>query len=234
MKITRERMLMVSCLILIIATSVLFLMGFLCFDGFGPIIVFLSSLAICVFSVKGIQEYHFRNKTKHPKFMFFIMRIVLRIKNNPRKIKQLLETVGVRENMKILDYGCGIGSYSIEAAKIIGKSGIVIGVDIDKNMLKTLEKRMKPSGATNIKPLLINSLEDVEDRDFDFILLIDVLQLLEDKTGIIDSLLGRLSTNGKLLIKFEHFNKNEINSLLNSWSCSDKKLIYRSYWLLSN
>lgn len=171
--------------------------------------------------------------TKPPKFVFFIVRTVLRLKNNPKKIREFLKLVGIKENMKVLDYGCGIGSYSIEAGKIVGKSGTVIAVDVDNPMLEALKKQMETRGVSNINPMLINSLKDIKDTSFDFILLIDVLQLIEDKIEMIDSLLKKVSANGKLVIKFEHFKQNEIDSLLNSCKCSVKKLIYKKYWSLS-
>ena len=101
----------------------------------------------------GIQEYHFNNKIKRPKFMFFIMRTVLKLKNNPKKIKELLKLTDLKENMKVMDYGCGIGSYSIEAGKIVGKSSIVIAADIDKKMILELKMRMKSGGLLLFIPL---------------------------------------------------------------------------------
>ena len=52
-----------------------------------------------------------------------VMRIVLKLRRNPKKIQEFLENLDLEKNMKVLDYGCGIGSYSIEAAKIVGQSG---------------------------------------------------------------------------------------------------------------
>ena len=135
--------------------------------------------------------------------------------------------------MKVLDYGCGIGSYSIEAGKIVGESGTVIAADINNIMIEVLKKQIETRGVANINPMLIKYLEDIKDTNFDFILLVDVLQLIEDKIGMIDSLLKKVSGNGKLVIKFEHFKQDEIDSLLNRCKCSDKKLIYKKYWVLS-
>ncbi|MBA7510110.1 tRNA 5-carboxymethoxyuridine methyltransferase [subsurface metagenome] len=171
--------------------------------------------------------------TKPPKFIFMILRTVLKFKNNPKKIREFLKLVGIKENMKVLDYGCGIGSYSLEAGKIVGESGTVIAAEINNIMLEALEKQIETRGVTNINPMLIKSMEDIEDTNFDFILLIDVLQLIEDKIDMIDSLLKKLSANGKLVIKFEHFKQDEIDPLLNGCMCSDKKLIYKKYWSLS-
>jgi precorrin-6B methylase 2 len=202
--------------------------------GFGPIIVCLSSLAICIFSVREIMEYHFNNNIQLPRLMQFIMRTVLRIRYNPKNITHILELAGVKENMRVLDYGCGIGNYAIETAKMVGESGIVVCADVNDKMLQELRKRVRGNELVNVNPILVNSVENIQESDFDLILLIDVLHLIKDKIALINSLLKRLSDNGKLFIKFEHFDNEQIGSLLNSCQCSDKRAIHRQYWLLNN
>ena len=201
--------------------------------GVGPIVVSLASLAICIFSVKGVMAYHFNNNIELPVIGQFIMGTVLRIRRNPRKNQKMLELGGVRGGDQVLDYGCGVGNYTIETAKIVGESGTVIAADISNKMLQGLGKHISASGLSNISPVLINSMEDIEASDFDFILLIDVLHLIEDKTATVDFLLEKLADDGKLFVKFEHFTNEQIAAVLNSCRASGSKLVSKDHWLLS-
>ena len=168
-----------------------------------------------------------------PKPAFFIMRNVLKLRRNPEKIQGILEQAGVKEGMKILDYGCGIGSYAIEAAKLAGKSGKVVAADINEKMLQEVQKNMHTDGLSNIHPQLITAPEDVNGNKFDVIFLIDVLHLLKDPLQTIEAMFRKLTATGKLLVKFEHFSEPRINSLLAEIQCSNKSVIDGKYWLLN-
>lgn len=202
--------------------------------GVGPIVVIVTSLAICIFSVKRLME-NVQRDGKIPKVAFFIMRQVLKLRRNPKRIQQRLEYTGIKENMKVLDFGCGIGNYTIEAAKIVGKSGTIIAVDVNDRMIREVEKEINKNELTNVKAQLINSMDDIEENNLDFVLLIDVIHLIDDKTEIIEHLLDKLATNGKLLIKFEHINKDMIDSILKKCKCPEKTLVFpnKKYWVLS-
>jgi hypothetical protein len=201
--------------------------------GVGQIVVSLSSLAICIFSVKGVMAYHFNNNLALSGFAQVIMRTVLRIRRNPRKNKKILELGGVKKGVTVLDYGCGVGNYSIEAARIVGEFGTVIAADISAKMLQGLEKRVSASGLSNVSPVLINSTDDIEASNFDFILLIDVLHLIKDKVATVDFLLGKLGGNGKVLVKFEHLGREQIKAVLDNCAASGSKLVHKKFWLLS-
>ena len=48
----------------------------------------------------------------------------------------------VKERMSVLDIGCGPGFFSIEMAKIVGKSGKVISADLQAGMLQRLGNKI--------------------------------------------------------------------------------------------
>jgi len=55
----------------------------------------------------------------------------------------------ITEGMTVLDVGCAMGFFSLPAAKMVGQNGKVICVDIQKEMIKALEKRASKAGLTN-------------------------------------------------------------------------------------
>lgn len=55
----------------------------------------------------------------------------------------------LNEGMTAIDIGCGMGYFSIGMAKIVGKTGKIISVDLQQKMLDILIKRAKKAGVAN-------------------------------------------------------------------------------------
>jgi len=58
---------------------------------------------------------------------------------NPEKIL----TECVKEGMTVLDLGSGPGFFSVEAARMVGRSGKVIAADLEEGMLEILKEKLK-------------------------------------------------------------------------------------------
>ncbi|OYT62772.1 MAG: hypothetical protein B6U69_01050 [Thermofilum sp. ex4484_15] len=98
-------------------------------------------------------------------------------------IIKLFKKLGIREGMKILDFGCGSGNYTIPIALIVGNRGVVYAIDKEDRGywpgegLNELRERISRYGLVNVTviktkgelrlPLSSNSI--------DFALLFDVL-----------------------------------------------------------
>jgi ubiquinone/menaquinone biosynthesis C-methylase UbiE len=48
--------------------------------------------------------------------------------------------------MRALDFGCGMGIFSLEIARLVGKDGHVLAVDLQQQMLDVVSKRAAKSG----------------------------------------------------------------------------------------
>jgi ubiquinone/menaquinone biosynthesis C-methylase UbiE len=55
----------------------------------------------------------------------------------------------VREGMTVLEPGPGMGFFTLEIARLVGKSGRVIAVDIQPKMLKALARRAEKAGVAD-------------------------------------------------------------------------------------
>jgi len=64
--------------------------------------------------------------------------------------EQLLRRAGLAPAMSVLDFGCGVGDVSIIAARLVGPSGRVRGLDIDEPALAIARQRALEQGLTNI------------------------------------------------------------------------------------
>jgi len=89
---------------------------------------------------------------------------------------QVLEKVGIKAGQTVLDFGCGSGTYTIPAAKVVGNSGEVYALDKDKGVLNDLERRAKSEGLTNIEPMHTSGGTEIAlaTESVDVVLLFDV------------------------------------------------------------
>ncbi len=95
---------------------------------------------------------------------------------NPETILSAFE---VGRSMVLADIGCGTGYFSLPAAKVVGPEGRVYGVDMQEEMLWSLQARLLKEGVRNVLPVL--SLEEVvplPDSSVDAVLLVNTLHEL--------------------------------------------------------
>lgn len=83
----------------------------------------------------------------------------------------LIESLGVRPGMKVLDLGCGDGTTAIPSAK---RGAEVLGVDIAENLVAAGNRRAKDEGLTNIRFQQGDAcnLEGIADKQFDLVVTI--------------------------------------------------------------
>lgn len=88
-----------------------------------------------------------------------------------------LRHIGIRPGHTVLDFGAGIGHYSIPAAHIVQGKGRVYAVDKEHDSLTELKRKARHLSLNNIE-IIENRGEttlDFEDELFDVVLLYDVL-----------------------------------------------------------
>lgn len=100
-----------------------------------------------------------------------------------------------------MDVGCGMGYFSIGLAKIVGKYGKVIAVDLQEEMLSILTKRAEKAGVKN--QIHIHKCEAADIgiyKDVDFILAFWMVHETPDPFLFFRQLASILKPNGKLLV----------------------------------
>jgi len=55
----------------------------------------------------------------------------------------------VKQGMTVMDFGCGMGLFSIAMAEMVGDGGCVIAVDVQQKMLDVVEKRSEGAGVAD-------------------------------------------------------------------------------------
>jgi ubiquinone/menaquinone biosynthesis C-methylase UbiE len=65
--------------------------------------------------------------------------------------ERLLRSAGIRAGMRVLDLGCGAGDVSLLAAKLVGPTGSVVGIDRNGEVLKLAQERADAAGLRSVK-----------------------------------------------------------------------------------
>lgn len=125
---------------------------------------------------------------------------------------EVVADLGIRPRQVVLDFGCGTGTYTIPAAKLVGRNGKVYALDISKRALDKMEKKSRKEGLNNIVRIDASAEGKIplEDNTIDHVLLINVLQEIDDKEGLINETYRILKTDGALSVYPMHIEQEEV------------------------
>jgi ubiquinone/menaquinone biosynthesis C-methylase UbiE len=111
-----------------------------------------------------------------------------------------LLAAGLKIDMKVLDLGCGNGSVSHLMAGIVGESGQVIGIDIDKKIIELAGQHTSSLKNLEFRVMDVNSASDL-DCDFDFIYMRFLLSHLQNPLDLITFAKSHLKDGGILAVE---------------------------------
>ncbi len=119
--------------------------------------------------------------------------------------QKILERAGLRQNMIVGDLGCGgVGYFVLQAAKMVGKDGIVYAIDILKTALQGIESKARLEKLYNIKTiwsdLEIYKATKIKDGELDVVLLTNIMHQSKNPSSIIREAIRMLKKDGKILI----------------------------------
>jgi ubiquinone/menaquinone biosynthesis C-methylase UbiE len=113
----------------------------------------------------------------------------------------MLAKFGLRSGSTVLELGPGTGYFSIEAARLMGASGRLVCLDIQRPMLRELRGRLAADGVTNAHPVLGDALRlPLADASVDAAFLVTVLGEIPDRPQGLAELRRVLKPGGTLSV----------------------------------
>ena len=107
----------------------------------------------------------------------------------------------VRQGMTVMDFGCGIGLFSIAMARLVGEDGSVVAVDVQQKMLDVLQERAERADvAGRIRTHRCKPDTLGVDSPVDFALAFWSAHEVPDLRGLLTDVHGCLVEGGKLLV----------------------------------
>jgi ubiquinone/menaquinone biosynthesis C-methylase UbiE len=149
------------------------------------------------------------------------MAMLLRLRERSLDARQRLLDAGVGPGQVVLDYGCGIGSYSLPAAQIVGAGGKVYALDIHPLAVEAVERRAGKENLSNIQTILSSRDSGLAGDSVDVVLLYDVLHSVPDRPALLQELHRVLKPGGRLSVLPDHMGGDELLATMNGGDLFD-------------
>jgi ubiquinone/menaquinone biosynthesis C-methylase UbiE len=114
----------------------------------------------------------------------------------PNKLLKLLD---LKPGMVVADIGAGSGYYSFRLSEKVGAKGKVLAVDIQKEMLDIIRKRMKEDKVENVEPVLGTETDPkLPASGVDLILMVDVYHEFTFPYEMTKAMIKALKPGGRM------------------------------------
>jgi PelA/Pel-15E family pectate lyase len=128
--------------------------------------------------------------------------LVRRSRERQEECSTLLQSLRVQAGDVVCDLGCGNGFYTLPLAEMVGPTGRVLAVDIQKQMLTLLRRRAEHKGlAERIVPILSTPTDPkLPEGGVDLVLLVDVYHELSHPEAVLLALRKSLKPGGRIVL----------------------------------
>jgi len=120
------------------------------------------------------------------------------------KPEETIKELSIKQGMRIADFGCGAGYFTIPLAEMVGQKGKVYAFDILKTALESVRSRAKSAGLLNIETVWSNletlNASKLKNESIDLVLLANILFQSSKKADIIKEAKRILKRGGKLVV----------------------------------
>lgn len=107
----------------------------------------------------------------------------------------------IKEGMTVLDIGCGPGFFSIEMARLAGRTGRIIACDLQEGMLQKLRNKIK--GTELEKRIILHKCRENKigvSENIDFVLAFYMIHEITNQEGFFNEIKTIIKPGGKLFI----------------------------------
>jgi ubiquinone/menaquinone biosynthesis C-methylase UbiE len=150
--------------------------------------------------------------TPMPSLHFRFMSLIFRFRDLYLPRINILREAGIQRGFRVLDYGCGPGSYIIPLAELVGESGKIYALDIHPLAIHKVKNIASKKQLANVETILSDCQTGLPDNGLDVVLLYDIFHDLSDPNRILEELHRVLKPEGILSFSDHHMKENEIVS----------------------
>jgi ubiquinone/menaquinone biosynthesis C-methylase UbiE len=131
---------------------------------------------------------------------FAFMAISFRVRDAIWPPEWPLRELGIAKDLTVLDFGCGPGSYSIAAARLVGPHGRVYSVDTNPWAVRWVQDAAQKRGLENVIAIESDGLGPLPPQTMDFALVRNVLHELDAPATVLDGIARVLKLDGTLAV----------------------------------
>ncbi|MEW6606390.1 MAG: methyltransferase domain-containing protein [bacterium] len=117
-------------------------------------------------------------------------------------VQTIREKTSVQEKDTVLDIGIGTGRIAIALARLCGKDGKVIGIDISSRMLQVARQNIEEAGLSDMFELYEGNAEDFSLKEdlADIVVCASVFRYFQDQKEMLSKIHRVLKSGGRLVL----------------------------------
>lgn len=143
---------------------------------------------------------------------FRLMAVNLRFRDIFHPPAKILQEARIKPGDTVLDFGCGPGSFSLAASKMVGEEGKVFALDVHPLALRSVQKKSRRKGRQNIEVISSDGATGLPDHVLDVVLVYDVFHELEAPEVVLAELARVLKPEGTISFSDHHLKEEEVLS----------------------
>jgi ubiquinone/menaquinone biosynthesis C-methylase UbiE len=113
-------------------------------------------------------------------------------------LERLFREAGIGPGQRVLDLGSGVGDVSMLAARLVGPSGEVVGIERDASSIAVAKARVAKAGFRNVRFTQTDASQIRSDEPFDAAVGRFILMFLPDPAAVLRSLATLVRPGGVL------------------------------------
>ena len=115
--------------------------------------------------------------------------------------QEVMDWAGIVEGAQVLEIGPGSGTFSLECARRLARGGRLYAVDIQPEVIRRLEEKLKSGGVSNVIPKVASAYElPFPSGSFDEVFMVAVLAEIPDRGKALREIRRVLKEDGTLAI----------------------------------
>jgi len=138
------------------------------------------------------------------------MALAFKARDLIRSRLNILTEAAIKPGARVLDYGCGPGSYIIPLAKLVGPTGLIYALDIHPLAIRAVERIIIKRTLTNVVTIHSDRATGLPDESVDVVLLYDVFHDLSDPARVLKEVHRVLKPDGIISFSDHHLKDEEI------------------------
>ena len=135
---------------------------------------------------------------------FRLMAAVMAVRRGSVATEERVRRSGVAVGQTVLDFACGPGHFTVVAARIVGPTGRVYGLDVQPAAAGMVATRAQRTGLGNVTTITSDCATGLPTSSVDVVLLYDAIHAIADKRAVLDEIERVLKPGGRLSVWVEH------------------------------
>jgi len=145
-----------------------------------------------------------------PTLMFKEMSFILKLRDTFKPRDEILKEVDINPGFRVLDFGCGPGSYLLATSKLVGKDGKIFALDINPLAIKKVKDKALKLGLSNVETICSDCQTELQNNEVDIVFLYDIFHMLHDKIRVLTEIHRILKEKGILSFSDHHMKEKNI------------------------